>query len=205
MIHIHQGYSLANPLHAGMFEDRRRLFIDLMRWDLPVSAGRFEIDRFDGPGATYITHVDASGAHSGSLRLLPSMRPHILGELFPELADGRVPRGPDICEITRLCLPPRLGAAARLTVRNRLISAMVDHALATGIRTLTGVVRPAFRDTVLAMGWTAEPLGPVRALGGMTLGAFRIAIGPDTPELLARTGIYVATSDVPAQPVRVAA
>jgi acyl-homoserine lactone synthase len=205
MIQIDRGYSLANPLHAGMFEDRRRLFIDLMRWELPVTAGRFEIDRFDGPGATYIVNACEAGAHDGSLRLLPSMHPHILGDLFPELAERGVPRAPDICEITRLCLPPRLGAGARLAVRNRLISAMVDHALAKGIRTLTGVVRPAFRDTVLAMGWTAAPLGPVRSIGGMTLGAFCVAIGPDTPARLARTGIYGTTSPVPAQPVRVAA
>jgi len=201
MIRITHGFDLTDPLDTGMFEDRRRLFIDLMRWNLPVTAGRYEIDQFDGVRATYIVTHDRRG-HCGSMRLLPSTRPHILGELFAALADRPVPRGRDTCEITRLCLPARLGAAGRLAVRNRLISAMVDHALAHGIRTLTGVVRPAFRDAVLAMGWDAAPLGPVRTIDGMTLGAFRIGITADTPAQLAGTGIYIPS---PARPAAAAA
>jgi acyl-homoserine lactone synthase len=195
MIRITRGYSLANPTDAAMFEDRRRLFIDLMRWALPVVAGQYEIDQFDGADAIYIVEADAHGCHRGSMRLLPSIRPHILGDLFAPLSERPVPRGHNTWEITRLCLPSRLGAPARLAVRNRLISAMVDHALASGITTLTGVVRPAFRKTVLAMGWDAAPLGPVREMGGMALGAFRIAIDSDTPMRLARTGISVYAAD----------
>ena len=191
MIRITRGYRLEDPVDAAMFEDRRRLFADLMRWDVPIVSSRFEIDQFDTPDAIYLTDIDEDGAHCGSVRLLPSEQAHILGDLFPALSDRAVPRGPDIFEITRLCLPSRLGAAQRLAVRNRLISAMVDHALLSGIRTLTGVVRPGFRASVLAMGWEAEPLGPPREIGGMALGAFRIEIAADTPARLARTGIYL--------------
>ena len=190
MIRIKRGHRLDDSLDAAMFEDRRRLFADLMGWDVPVVAGRFEIDQFDTADAVYLADVDADGTHCGSMRLLPSEQAHILGDIFPALADRAVPRGPDIFEITRLCLPSRIGAARRLAVRNRLISAMVDHALLSGIRTLTGVVRPGFRTSVLAMGWEAEPLGPPREIGGMALGAFRIEIAADTPARLARTGIY---------------
>jgi acyl homoserine lactone synthase len=205
MIRITRGYDLAVPLDAAMFEARRALFVDLMRWTLPVRFGRFEIDQFDGPHATYLVASDPGGGHSGSMRLLPSARPHILGDLFAALCDDPVPCGADTCEITRLCLPAGLGAARRLEVRNRLISAMVDHALAEGIRTLTGVVRPAFRDAVLAMGWEAAPLGPVRVIDGLALGAFRIGIAPETPARLARTGIYAPYDRVPAPPAAVAA
>ncbi|MGV7120424.1 acyl-homoserine-lactone synthase [Sphingopyxis sp. 550A] len=190
MIRLSQGYDLADIYDTGMFEDRRLLFVDTMGWDVPVSHGRFEIDQFDGPDAVYIADLDDSGHHQGSMRLLPSTRPHILGDLFSGLCDRAVPRAADIFEITRLCLPSRLGAGERLRVRNRLITAMVDHALGEGIRTLTGVVRSGFREAVLAMGWDASPLGPVRTIGGMTLGAFRIEIDADTPARLARTGIY---------------
>ncbi len=192
MIRITQGHSLADPIDAAMFEDRRRLFVDLMRWRVPTVAGRYEIDRFDGGQAVYIAETDGRGGHRGSLRLLPSLHPHILGDLFAALCDGPVPRGPDIWEITRLCLPARLGAPERLAVRNRVISAMVDHALDVGIAAFTGVVRPAFRDSILAMGWDAAPLGPSRDCDGMSLGAFRIAIDRETPARLAATGIYAA-------------
>lgn len=192
MIRITHGHSLADPVDAAMFVDRRRLFIDLMRWQVPIVAGRYEIDRYDGDQAVYVAETDEQGGHRGSLRLLPTSQPHILGDLFSQLCEGPVPRGPGIWEITRLCLPTRLGARERLAVRNRLISAMVDHALDLGIASYTGVVRPAFRDSILAMGWDAAPLGPDRDCDGITLGAFRISIDGDTPARLAATGIYAA-------------
>ena len=41
MIRVTQGYDIACAADAAMFEDRRRLFVDLMRWNVPVVAGRF--------------------------------------------------------------------------------------------------------------------------------------------------------------------
>src|SRR3546814_18244581 len=87
-----------------------------------------------------------------------------------------------IVEITRLCLPCRLGRARRLATRNRLISAMVDHAAATGIMSLTGVVSASFLAQVMAMGWHCERLGPPRMCNGATLAAFRIDLDADTPD-----------------------
>jgi acyl homoserine lactone synthase len=190
MIRLSRGYDLSLAADAAMFEDRRRLFVDLMRWDVPVVAGRFEIDGYDGPDAVYVREIDETGAHRGSLRLLPTVMPHLLADLFCELVDGPVPCGAHVFEITRLCLPQRLPAAQRLVVRNRLISAMVDHALDAGISLLIGFVRPDFRDAVLEMGWRGRALGPVRMVGGMALGAFALEIDAATPDLLAATGIY---------------
>src|SRR3546814_13100041 len=82
---------------------------------------------------------DVCSSDLGSLRLLPSNKPHILSELFPELCPAGVPTGPTTYEVTRLCLPVRHGAAERLRIRNALITAMVDHALTNGITRLTGV------------------------------------------------------------------
>src|SRR3546814_17707352 len=86
--------------------------------------------------------------------------PHMLGEIFPHLCPGGVPTGPTIWESTRLCLPLRHGAVRRTQLRNQLISAMVDFALALGIACLTGVLPDAFRKELLAMRWAPDPLGP---------------------------------------------
>src|SRR3546814_17882342 len=94
--------------------------------------------------------------HLASLRLLPSTRPHLLGTLFERLCTHGVPVGPDIFEITRLCLPPSLSRPERMLLRNALIRSMVDHALDRGIRHFTGVVTPRFREQVPGVGWTAE-------------------------------------------------
>lgn len=175
---------------ASMFEDRKRVFVDRLRWDLAVIGDRFEIDRFDDAAATYLLLADPEHGHLGSLRLLRTDRPHILGELFPHLCAHGVPTGCGTREITRLCLNPTLPAAERLTIRKRLISAMVDFALASEITTLTGVVSQRFLAKVEIMGWRCTRLGVPGWAGGTAIGAFRIEIDAATPRHLAETGIY---------------
>lgn len=185
------GFDRTDHAVTGMFEDRKALFVDLFGWDVPVVEGRYEIDQYDNASAVYLIATDGSGEHVGSLRLLPTEGPHILGDLFEDLCDAPVPRGPGIHEITRLCLPARLGAARRLEVRNRLITAMVDHALAEGMESLTGVVAWSFLEQVRRMGWRCAALGAPKILGGARLGAFRIELDAATPDGLAAAGIYV--------------
>lgn len=196
MVLVLQGYADPTHQHAldTMFEDRKRLFVDLLGWDVPVVDHIFEIDQYDGPQAVYLIAIDAEGAHAGSPRLLPSRAPHILDTLFPELCDRPVPTGPTTFEITRLCLPPRFRAADRLRIRNQLISAMVDHALDTGLAMLTGVVTASFREEVLAMGWRAVALGPPQRIEGARLGAFALHLDADTPQRLEATGLYTANT-----------
>ena len=189
MIHILQGFSLADVRMASMFADRKRLFVDLMRWAVPVIDGHYEIDQFDDANAIYLIAVE-DGEHVGSMRLLRTDRPHILDSLFPELCMAGAPTGPGIAEITRLCLPCRLGTARRLEIRNRLISAMVDHAAAAGIVSLTGVVSAGFLAQIMTMGWRCEGLGPIRMCNGASLAAFRIDLEADTSDRLAETSIY---------------
>lgn len=178
----------------SMFEDRKRVFVDLFKWNLPVSDGRFEIDQFDDATAVYLLISNEDGDHRGSLRLLRADRPHLLGSVFPDLCEHGVPTNSCAAEITRLCLSPRLPAVERLHIRNRLISAMVDYALVYGIQTFTGVVSMRFLSRILAMGWRCEALGAPRIVNGSTIGAFRIDIDEATPHRLRATGIYSATA-----------
>ncbi len=194
------------PAFDLMLEDRKRLFVDLLGWNIAPADGRYEVDQFDGDRVAYLVAHDHDEPHLGSMRLLPSTGPHILADLFPDLCDGAIPRGPETYEITRLCLPARHGARRRLAIRHRLISAMVDHALATGITRMTGVVEASFLEQVLVMGWRAVPLGRPQRIGGALLGAFLIEIDRSTPERLAANGIYTVGALRPrAMTVRAAA
>ena len=112
----------SSDILKSMFEARKRVFVDLLKWEVPVLDGRFEIDEFDDPHATYIIVTDSNGQHLASARLLDTTRPHLLGSLFPKLCAGAVPAGPDVTEITRFCLDRSLGASNRLRVRNPLPS-----------------------------------------------------------------------------------
>ena len=181
----------------AMFEDRKSVFIDLLKWDVPVLDGRFELDQFDDEHATYIIVADSDGDHLGSARLLPTTRPHILGSLFANLCAASPPAGPEVFEITRFCLSRRQKAAARRETRNRLVSGLAWYALEHGIRTYAGVAEMAWLQQILAFGWDCRPLGmPSPDPSGM-IGALAIEIGPETPGLLAANGIWDLPGELP--------
>jgi N-acyl-L-homoserine lactone synthetase len=176
---------------SAMFEERKLVFIDLLKWKLELTDGRYEMDQFDDEHAIYLVASHADGSHLGSMRLLPTDRPHILGSLFAFLSDEPPPAGPGILEVTRLCLSPRLNAAERRRIRNELISTMVDFALSHGVIALTGVAQIAWLSQIQEMGWRCAVLGSPRCIGGKMTGAFRIDLDAQTPQALADSGIYV--------------
>jgi N-acyl-L-homoserine lactone synthetase len=174
----------------AMFEDRKSVFVDLLKWDVPVLEGRFELDEFDDEHATYVVIADGNGDHLGSARLLPTTRRHILGSLFPHLCAAPPPKGPEVFEITRFCLSRRQNSSSRRRTRNRLVSAIAWHALDSGIRTYTGVAHIAWLQQILAFGWDCRPLGAPVRLGCGTVGAIAIEITSRTPALLSAAGIW---------------
>ena len=183
----------------AMFAARKQVFVDLLKWDVPVIDGRFEIDQFDDEHAVYLIAADASGNHIASARLLKTLRPHVLDSLFPELCADPPPRGEDVLEITRFCLDRRLGARERLRARNLLVGALVRHALDNGIAAYSGVAEIGWLQQILAFGWRCRPLGLPRRVGGRMLGSLRIDIDADTPALLEAGGIHVPAIDAPAR------
>ena len=183
---------LADEALRSMFEARKRVFVDLLKWDVPVLEGRYELDQFDDEHATYLIVRGDESEHLGSARLLETVRPHLLDTLFAGLCAVPPPRGPNVLEITRFCLDRRLPAPRRLAVRNRLVSALADFALLRGVATYTGVAELGWLQQILAFGWACRPLGLPKVVDGRTLGALRIEISGETPKLLAENGIYTA-------------
>lgn len=174
----------------AMFEARKRVFVDLLKWDVPVLGERYEVDQFDTVDASYLVLLDEDARHRASTRLLRTDRPHILGELFACLCDGTVPSGPTTREITRFCIEPALSAPERRTARNQLVTTLVEHALSCGITDYTGVASlPWFRQ-IAAFGWDCQALGSTCEIGGKSLMGLHIRIDGDTPAALARSGIY---------------
>ena len=185
----HQNRASEHRALRSMFEARKRVFIDLLKWDIPALAGRFELDHFDDVDATYLIVTDGDGEHLASARLLLTTRPALLDSLFPELVDGPVPQGADVLEITRFCLSPGIGARQRRVARDSLLVGLAEFALANGIRIYTGVAELAWFRQVERFGWDCQPLGPPRLHGGEALVALRIDIDGSTISRLATAGI----------------
>lgn len=178
------------PLLSSMFRDRKRVFVDYLGWDLPTSDGE-EQDGFDAFGAEYLILCAPGGQdHLGSLRLLRTDRPHILDTMFADLCEGEVPRGPNIREISRLCLSPRCGRDQVADYRAHLATALVEYALLTEIDAYTAVIDASNLTPLLARGWHCQPMGLPRIHARQNLLAVRLDITPQTIALLRRAGNY---------------
>jgi N-acyl-L-homoserine lactone synthetase len=184
----------------GMFVDRKRVFVDLLKWDIPV-IGEYEQDQFDDEFAEYFIIADPeTGKHLGSMRVLRTDRPHILGSLFPMLCEGEVPSGPAIRELTRLCLSPDLRARERLHIRNRLFTGLVEYALMTGVEAYTGIAAMGWYSQLLSLGWRCKPLGFPQSIHGETIAAALAYIEPNTINLFKQAGTYSSGSLKLAEP-----
>jgi acyl homoserine lactone synthase/acyl-homoserine lactone synthase len=173
-----------------MFAARKRVFVDLLGWDVPVIDGTYEIDQFDSADAVYLIVTDRENGHLASARLLRTDQPHILGDLFPFLCDGEMPRGKSVREITRFCIEPALPAVQRRLARNHLITALTDHALANDLSRYTAVASRIWFGQIAKFGWRCTSLGASHVVNGETLVGLRIDIDERTPDDLGARGIY---------------
>jgi acyl-homoserine lactone synthase len=192
MAWILKGLGDANDdgLVQQMFEERKRVFVDILGWDVPVLEGRYEVDQFDNERAVYLIVDDGHGRHLGSARLLSTTREHILGSIFPHLCAGPIPSGDKTLEITRFCLSPEVRARERLSARKRLVSALAEYAIRTDVEAFTGVAEKAWFDQIAAFGWDCRSLGPPEGNANRALVGLHIDIGPDTISGLRRMGNY---------------
>ena len=81
---------------------RHDIYVRENNWkNLKVEDGR-ESDQFDNDDATYILAIE-DGKVLGGSRFIPTIKPHLLSDVFSSLAEVRgIPRSPDIFEWTRL-------------------------------------------------------------------------------------------------------
>lgn len=161
----------------AMHATRKQVFIDTLKWDLTATDGLYEIDEYDHDETIYLIVADpVTGDHLGSVRLLPTDGPHLLGDKFAGLCSGGVPRRADIFEITRLVTRPGLPRSEARLVREKLAVAVVEFALAHGVGHFTMMTHMAFLSSVIAMGWDCEPLGMPQEIDGVAVAALRIDV-----------------------------
>lgn len=174
----------------AMFAARKQVFIDILKWDLPVLAGQYELDQFDIEEARYLILLDADRRHRASTRLLPTSAPHLLGDLYPDLCAGPLPSAPTIWEISRFCLDPAQSASERRDARNQLVTALAGYALRQGITDYVGVAERRWFEQIRAFGWNCRALGAPRNDGCGEILALHIRIDHATLASLERAGVY---------------
>lgn len=141
---------------------RHRIYVGERGWkDLARPDGR-EVDQFDNEDAIYLLALDENSRRVvGGSRLIPTMKPHLLADVFPQLATAKpVPRAPDIFEWTRFyVIPERREPHAVSDVACTIMCGVQEFCLESGITRLSIVTEPFWIPRFLHLGWEPMPLG----------------------------------------------
>jgi acyl-homoserine lactone synthase len=168
-----------------MYRQRYDIYIRRRKWKGLKPLGLLEKDEYDTPSSVYLLVMDDEDEILAALRLLPTVGPHILGDLFPHLASGGVPVAPGVLELTRFYIAPfKANKSVRDWLVGVLCAGMIEYCLASGIERITSVIDTFLLKLMLSMDWKVRPLGlPQRYPEGEA-----VAVSIDmTPAILAST------------------
>lgn len=150
-----------------MFRLRHQVFVEEMGWELPLARNGRETDQFDTARTIYLVYRDEDGEVAGSMRLIPSVLPHVLGDVFPELCSGPVPRGPAIFESSRSCISRKARRKdPKGMIWGALSCGMIEYAMLRELDFITAVMDRRMVEMARVANWHLSPLGPERQIAG---------------------------------------
>jgi acyl homoserine lactone synthase len=177
--------NLAPELVALHAQYRYRVFVEKLGWDLKAHNG-LELDQFDREDTLYVVGLDAADDVIGTARLLPTTRPYLLSEVFPQLLGAQTaPCSPAVWELSRFAAvdfdTPARDALVRSSspVTVGLLLAALRAARERGAVSLITVSPVGVERLLRNIGVTAWRAAPPREVGGQALVA--IYISTDIP------------------------
>lgn len=170
---------------------RHKCFIERSGWDVPSHDG-MEYDQFDTPAAIYLIRREAAGPVQGVVRLLPTTRPYMLQELWPDLLAGDVPSSPQVWEATRFGVDDDLEPPLKRRVALELVAGCLEFGQAQGIeRYLVLSQQMILRRTIAAAGCAIRLLGESHTLASYPVVAAEIQVNAAAlASARAKTGLH---------------
>lgn len=154
---------------AEMHRLRYRIFKLRLDWDVEVSDGA-ERDRFDDLHPIYFLQRDRDGRVSGCARLLPTLGPTMLRDVFPPLLHGEPMRAsPAIWESSRFAVdmpenaPKAAGGIAVGTYE--LFAGLVEFGLARELCEIVTVTDARLERILRRASWPLRRIGPPIQIG----------------------------------------
>jgi N-acyl-L-homoserine lactone synthetase len=154
--------SECRPQLEEMFRQRYQIFIVEKGWKLDTKNG-LEIDTYDTPDSIYLLEYEKSGKLGASMRANATHEACMLAELFADMCEQEIPRGPDIWELTRGALSADL---RRSGIYGRVMCSMFEAGLLWGAKKGIGIVTVEYLMRQIRFGMDARPLGPPRQIDG---------------------------------------
>lgn len=149
--------------HASLMDEafvlRHRSFVEELKWERLRKPDGREIDEYDNENAYHLI-MTRGGRIAVYTRLLPTIHPHLLSDVYPQLAPRGVPRGPRIWEWTRMTVAPPFRGDGRWTfLAGDMVKAVVEFALRHGVEAFTWEGHPVWLTRFLQLGFSPQPLG----------------------------------------------
>ena len=167
------------------FRIRYDIYVKQRQWHAVARPINIEMDAFDTEHAVYLMALDSTDKLVGGSRLVPTLQPHLLGNVFPQLAPGGPPRAADIYEWTRFFISPALRSRGRSSpVAGVVLCGVLEVARALGILQISVVCESFWPSRLRALGWTIVELGDVLQHDDGDIIALLIEV---TPEAIAST------------------
>lgn len=149
----------------GFFKARYKIYVEEKGW-MPENAEKMERDQFDTPAAFYMIGVQDGRVIAGS-RFLPTHRPHLLSEVFPNLVDpARELRGPQIAEWTRGFILSEFRGGSGVPIMANFCCAVMEYCLEEGITMVGGIQEIYWLPLWRRFGWAFKPVGEPSEIDG---------------------------------------
>ena len=180
--------AMPGELLARLGRYRHRVFVERLQWEL-ASRNGMEFDQFDRADTLHVVALRDDGELIGCARLLPTERPYLLAEVFPQLMAGApMPRSPEVWEISRFAaidLDLATGGNTRQfasPVTPRLLRKALSLAASAGVKQLVSVSPLGVERILRKLGFRARRAGaPVRVAGSLLMACMIDVPGLDQP------------------------
>lgn len=164
---------IAPQLFEEIGRYRHKVFVEMLKWELLVDEPGIERDQFDREDTLYVVARDEAGAVIGTARLLPTTRPYLLGEVFPELLAGaEPPKDERVWELSRFAAvdfgKPVGNAMGQFSayVAASLLAASLEAARAQGAERVITVSPLGIERLLRRGGYRSHRAGPPQLMGG---------------------------------------
>jgi acyl homoserine lactone synthase len=153
----------------GMHRLRYEVFSQKLGWEVNVKNG-MERDEFDDvPEVAYMVAKSGLGTIDACWRLLPSLGPNMLRDIFPELMHGKpAPAGQDCWELSRFAVATDRAGTSNATigpVSKGLMLEAIRFAHANGIVGYATVTTPVMERMLKHAGIHINRLGSPLRIG----------------------------------------
>ncbi|MEF9673284.1 acyl-homoserine-lactone synthase [Pseudomonas sp. MWU13-2100] len=179
---------LGSRVETALASYRHKIFLEKLGWPLPSKNGE-EVDEFDRADTVYVVAKNPLGDICGCARLLPTTRPYLLSEVFPELmGDTPLPHAADTWELSRFSATalnePNSNTLQSWRNTCTLVAETVAAAIQLGAARLIAFSAVGNERLLRRMGVTVHRVSAPQLIDGKPVLAFWIEIDEQTKSAL---------------------